>query len=86
MISFAHSESVSFLTFMSSSCKTSHDRINNSGHQCNIQGERELFVMEDVHQSTTQDGFDAELFKNECHGEESTNISAAEDDGRRRCW
>jgi len=46
---------------------------------------RELFVMEDMQQSTTQDGFDAELFENKSHGAESTNICAAEDDGRGRC-
>jgi hypothetical protein len=84
-ISFAHLESFSFLTLMSGSCKTSRHQINNSSHQCNIRGGRELFMMEDMQQSTTQDGFDAELFENASNGAESTNICAAEDDGRRRC-
>jgi hypothetical protein len=38
-----------------------------------------------MQQSITQDGFDPELFENASNGSESTNICAAEDDGRRRC-
>ena len=38
-------------------------------------------MMEDIQQSTTQDGFYAELFENVSNGGESRNICAAEDGG-----